>query len=81
MKKEVDMDTKERNDVEDSVSQYLRLAVRAYGVALSHCKGISNHSKHVFRLVSLWFRNSNGMGKGGDINVLIASEVTSKIPR
>ena len=81
LKKEVDMDTKERNDVEDSVSQYLRLAVRAYGVALSHCKGISNHSKHVFRLVSLWFRNSNGMGKGGDINALIASEVTSKIPR
>jgi hypothetical protein len=81
LKKEVEMDTKERTAVEDSVRQYLRLAIRAYGLALSHCTGISDHSKHVFRLVSLWFRNCNGEGKAGDINALIASEVTSKIPR
>ena len=81
LSKEVEMDTKERNAVEDSVGQYLRRAIRAYGTALSQCFGISNHSKHLFRLVSLWFRNCNGVGKGGDINSLIASEVTNKIPR
>lgn len=81
LKKEVEMDTRERSAVEESVSSYLRLAIRAYGVALSHCTGLSLHSKHVFRLVSLWFRNSSGEGKGGDINALIASDVTCRIPR
>ncbi len=81
LKKEVEMGTRERNAVEASVSNYLRLAIRAYGVALSHSTGLSIHSKHVFRLVSLWFRNSSGEGKGGDINALIASDVTCRIPR
>ncbi len=81
LKKEVEMDLRERNAVEESVESYLRLAIRAYGVALSHCTELSLHSKHVFRLVSLWFRNANGEGKGGDINSLIASDVTCIIPR
>jgi hypothetical protein len=80
MTKEVEMDMRERIAVEDSVSQYLRLALRTYGDALTHGIGILNNSKHLFRFVSLWFRNCNGTGKGGNVNALVASKVGS-IPR
>lgn len=79
--KEVELDKQERTAVEDSIGKYLRIAIHAYGMALSRCHDIYIHSKHVFRVASLWFRNSNGTGKGGDINDLVASEVTGKIPR
>lgn len=81
LKKEVDMDTRERKAIEESIGQYLKLAIQTYGSALSICAGVSSHSKNIYRLVQLWFRNCNGTGNGGDINALVASEVTSKIPR
>ncbi len=81
LKKEVEMDTRERKAIEESIGQYLKLAIQTYGSALSICTGVSSHSNSVYRLISLWFRNCSGKtGKGGEVNALM-QEVTSKIPR
>ena len=62
--KEVMMDTKERNAVEDSVYAYLELAMNAYGTALCQCSSDTDSTRHVFRLISLWFRNCNVFDRG-----------------
>jgi predicted NodU family carbamoyl transferase len=57
LEKEVLMDTKERESVENSVLQYLELAIESFGRALSTSSSSFDDTRHVFQFISLWFRN------------------------
>jgi hypothetical protein len=76
--REVRIDTKEREAVEQSVMAYLYLALDAYGRALSSASCDSDCSRHVFRLISLWFRNCND--EKNDVHEKVCSWLPS-IPR
>ena len=78
LEREVRIDTKERKAVEQSVIAYLHLALDAYGRALSTVSCAFNCSRHVFRLISLWFRNCNN--KTDDIHDKVCAWLPS-IPR
>jgi len=65
LKKELKMDEKERTTVERAVSEYLHLAIESFAKALSiHNPSTMTEdvSKHIFRMVSLWFANSTEFG-------------------
>jgi|AntRauTorckE5430_2_1112549.scaffolds.fasta_scaffold00470_6 hypothetical protein len=78
LQREICIDTKEREAVEQSVIAYLHLALDAYGRALSTVSSTSDCSRHVFRLISLWFRNCNN--ERDDIHYKVCSWLPS-IPR
>eukprot|EP00957_Ditylum_brightwellii_P089833 6841182-Ditylum_brightwellii.AAC.1 len=79
LEREVDMDTKERSAVERSISQFLILAIESYGAALSICNAgdqVGDISKHVFRMISLWF--SNCLKINTEVNINAAMEKFAK---
>ena len=80
LEKEVDHDTRERKAVEESLICYLRLAIESYGLALSCCGNAPTFTKHVFRLISLWFKNSHRVNDKENINSTVATSL-DKIPR
>ena len=49
-----------------SLKKYRKLAIESYGTALQTFAGESNHSRDVYRLISMWFRNCDSMD---DINI------------
>jgi len=62
LRRELKMDEKERTAVEKSGSEYLHLALRSYGRALSIFNPSTmtgDVSRHIFRMISLWFSNSS----------------------
>ena len=68
LRKELKMEEKERKTVERAVSEYLHLAIESFAKALSiHNPSTLNEdvSKHIFRMVSLWFANSTDSGVNG----------------
>jgi Predicted carbamoyl transferase, NodU family len=77
LEKEVLMDSKERESVENSVEQYLELAIESFGRALSTSSCSFHDTKHVFQFISLWFRNCSN---DSDINDIVSGWLL-KIPR
>jgi len=58
LKREVTMDERETRSVETSIKSYLFMAMKSYCSALKlSTPTTTDVSKHVFRLVSLWFKN------------------------
>ena len=65
LKKELRIDEKETKAVERAVSEYLHLAIESFAKALSIYNPSTmskDVSKHIFRMVSLWFANSTEFG-------------------
>lgn len=79
LKKEVDYDTQERLELDTSLSQYLMQSIEAFGVALSSCSQSAQVIKHVFRFVSLWFKNAHGK-HAANVNDIL-DKMLPKIPR
>ena len=81
LKIETDNDKKEIKALQKVLREYLTTAIQAYGTALSNCTGIEYNSRHVFRVFSLWFRNTNSDdGTSDEVNEIMA-KLTDKIPR
>ena len=80
LSKEVAMDDQEIQSVEASIQRYLHLAVDSYCNALKLCPtSVTDVSKHVFQLVSLWFKNCHQKETGDIVNRLIKANL-SHIP-
>ena len=78
--REIQMDDREIQSVEQSIQRYLCLAVESYCNGLRLCPtSVADCSKHVFQLVSLWFKNCQRMETKDIVNGLIKSNV-SQIP-
>jgi len=60
LKKEVALDQRERDAVEANVVEFLKLALESYVRGLSLVTGSEKEdvTKHIFRLISIWFKNS-----------------------
>lgn len=56
---EISNDKKEKNDLLSSADNYLKVAIEQYGMALTTASASGDCYKHVFRLISLWFQNSD----------------------
>lgn len=56
---EISHDKKEKNDLVSSADNYLKVAIQQYGMALTTASASGDCYKHVFRLLSLWFQNSD----------------------
>jgi ataxia telangiectasia mutated family protein len=59
LEKETAMDDRDMKSTKDALRQYLHTSVESYCTALKLCPTTiaANVSKHVFQLVSLWFKN------------------------
>ena len=79
IRREVQMDTKERDSVEASLNSYLSSAISSFGTALAHCDYTSDNSKYLFRMISLWFRYKPGVVDSNNINTLIG-KLLQEIP-
>ena len=75
------MDDRELKSVEKSIQRYLHLAVESYCSALKLCPTTmtANVAKHVFQLISLWFKNSQRRETKDIVNELLKSNL-SQIP-
>ena len=80
LSKEVLMDDRELQSVEHSIQRYLHLAVESYCNALKLCPtSVTDVSKYVFQLVSLWFKNCQQKETKDIVNHLLKSNL-SQIP-
>jgi ataxia telangiectasia mutated family protein len=79
LEKEIDMDEREIGSVKDALRQYLRMSVESYCAALRLCPTsvAANVSKHVFQLVSLWFKNCLRAETNDIVNGLMSENVLS----
>lgn len=79
LEKEIDMDEREIGSVKDALRQYLRMSVESYCAALRLCPTsvAANVSKHVFQLVSLWFKNCLRAETNDIVNGLMRENVLS----
>ena len=80
LEKKVANDKRERKAVEESLIRYLRLDIESYWLALSCCGNAPTFTKHVFRLISLWFKNSDRVN-GTEITNSTVAKALEKIPR
>lgn len=78
LSKEVEIDARERQSVELSMHRYLQLAVE------SHCNALKvapasmiDVSKHVFQLISIWFKNCQRKGTQDIVSKIIKSSLSS----
>ncbi|GMI01620.1 hypothetical protein TrVE_jg9821 [Triparma verrucosa] len=62
LKKEIDMDKKSRASVESSAVEFLRHTLSNYQHGLSICGGEQDVTRHIFRFISIWLRNSDKEG-------------------
>jgi len=71
LRKETTLDQRERDAVEQNVPEFLKLSVLNYIEGLSKLSGGegSDMTKHVFRLVSIWFKNTGDGGVGGEVKL------------
>lgn len=71
LQREVEMDRKERLSVETSIKEHLCLALNSFVNGLSLC-GVNDDelalSRHMFRMVSLWFRSVDEMIDIDEVN-------------
>jgi hypothetical protein len=80
LSKEVQMDERELKSVEDSIQRYLQLAVESYCNALQIAPPtMTDVSKHVFQLISIWFKNCQRKGTEDIVNIILKSSI-SQIP-
>ena len=82
LKKEVGLDTKERLAVEESRSEYLYQALLSFGSALSmssHNEVTSDMSRYMFRMLSLWFENSEFLENDKNIHEIMM-KIVKKVP-
>jgi len=76
LSREVQIDDRELKSVEKSIQRYLRLAVESYCNALKLCPTtMTAVAKHVFQLVSLWFKNCQRMETKDIVNELLQSNL------
>jgi hypothetical protein len=73
LEREASMDDRDIRSMIDSLRQYLRMSVESYCTALKLCPTTiaANVSKHVFQLVSLWFKNCVRAETNDIVNVLM----------
>jgi len=82
LKKEIEMDTRERFTVEASKVEFLHQALKSFGTALSlcsHSETSGNVSKNVFRMISLWFENSQENEEENDVNSIMM-RIVKQVP-
>lgn len=78
LSKEVEIDARERQSVEFSMHRYLQLAVESYCNALKVAPvSMIDVSKHVFKLISIWFKNCQRKGTQDIVNRIIKSSLSS----
>jgi hypothetical protein len=80
LSREVEMDERELKSVEHSMQRYLQLAVESYCDALKVAPAsMTDVSKHVFQLISLWFKNCQRKGTEDIVNRILNSSI-AQIP-
>lgn len=81
LRKDIEASTKERKKILGSMRAYLTLAIQSFITALSMANtGIkADMSKHVFRLISLWFNNARDSSLDESVNGLMSGGI-EKIP-
>ena len=77
LKKETDAKKVGRADIESSVDTYLNLAVQSFATALSLADtgNGTDMSRHVCRMVSLWFSSYRDKRSDNNINTLVADHI------
>ncbi len=81
LSKEVEMDARELRSVEHSMHRYLQLAVKSYCNALKVAPAtMTDISKYVFQLISMWFKNCQRNGTQDIIVNRIIKSSLSSIP-
>jgi ataxia telangiectasia mutated family protein len=77
LKKETDAKKIERADIESSADTYLNLAVQSFATALSLADtgNGTDMSRHVCRMVSLWFLSYRDKRSDNNINALVADHI------
>ena len=76
--KEVELERREITNNQDSLHKYLGLALESYCNALKLCPTTAtsiDYSKHVFKLVGLWFKNCERSETQSIANSLIQSNI------
>ena len=76
--KEIDLERREITSNQDSLHKYLGLALESYCNALKLCPTTAtsiDYSKHVFKLIGLWFKNCERAETQSVANSLIQSSI------
>ena len=80
LSKEVEIDERELKSVQRSMQRYLQLAMESYCAALKVAPTtMTDVSKYVFQLISLWFKNCQRKGTEDIVNRILKSSI-SQIP-